>query len=759
MALPELNRYSAAPARSIMLRLGWRDRVHYRLPNWAAVFHPSNTRFLALVDQTVVSATSFLTSLLVGRFAGASQLGFYAIGVTVFASVFTMHGALLAQPYAVHRHRPLGSPAEDAGGTLMLCGMLSTITALSLVLLDLALFLGGAQRDILVAVLVFASILPFAVSRDFFRRFAYARLEITNVLKLDLNVAALQLLVLIWLGYAGMLSAVTAFGAIGLACTVAVIVFLYRIRSELALRFEQLRAIVRRSWNLGKWLVVAQVMIQVQGFVTYWLTLAIAGSAATGVYAACMTIVSVTNPLVNGLGNLLLPKLVLAWKQQGAAGLRRRAIQDSLLLGSVMAPLCILVLVAGEEVLQLLYPGSEYAGHGPTTAVLAFATLAAAVGMPASYALTSMEKPRSVLIVNTIGALLTVILVASLTVKFGTLGAAGGWMLGNIVVAAGLWLRLLSLVSQSVDTEGPVQVLLDLDRNLNPQDVDIVRLAEGGESHVYAVQSKGNAPILGERRGIIFKIYKPGEPTSLRDVKAQFAALSRLNENLDGIVANDWTVSVPRPLHICESPLALAMTAVAGKKDLKSGVETDNDLTPKALQDLARIFVFALRKLWDRGLMHGDLGLQNVLYNDQSTTLSFIDPGVDDHCLICMSPRRRWHPAVLELGHVVRDFGTDVKDLLGNPMARRRRQVFVECAIRNYLDTVESPAERLRMLDEIREVALCHLELVLKQKPFSNGPFRSLVTRLVVRRISPLLERIRNDINLRADRSASPIGA
>lgn len=448
MNFKDLDQNAAFSTQSMTRRFGLAEEGRLRLSNLGRLFRWPDAKIVALADQSIVSGTSFLTSLLIGRFAGASQLGLYAIGVTVLASIFTIHGALLAQPYAVHRHRPTGTPAEHASATLVLCGLLSVANSLLLITLSLALWAGRAWLDFIPALIVFALILPSAVSRDFLRRFAYARLQVTHVLRLDLTVAVLQLLTLVWFCYHGTLSTVAAFGAIGLACGVATILFLYEIRSELVIRIDQLRSTWQRSWTIGKWLVVAQVMIQIQGFATYWICLAIAGAGATGVYAACMTIVSVANPLVNGLGNLLLPKLVLAWKEQGATGLRRRAIQDSILLGAVMAPLCAGTLVFGDELLHLLYPAPEYMGHGQTTAVLAFAILAFSVGMPASYALTGMERPRSVLIVSTVGALVTIALVFGLTTKFGILGAAYGWLLGNVVVAAGLWFELLASVSR-----------------------------------------------------------------------------------------------------------------------------------------------------------------------------------------------------------------------------------------------------------------------------------------------------------------------
>lgn len=458
-----MSRFGVNIVSMVQLWTHHEERRNYQLRAYvSALWKNSKLEILALTDQAVVSATSFLTSWMIGRFAGANQLGAYAIGVSVLSSIYTIQGSLIAAPYSVQRHRTSESQAEYAGSTLVLSGILSTLIGLLLVIFALALVVSGAFLDWLAAIFSIAAIVPFAVSRDFIRRFAFTHLQMTNALLLDSCVAVVQLLVLASLNAIGMLSTATAFVAIGLSCAIATILSLYQIRSEFLIRLGHIREAIRQSWTLGKWLVIAQVMISVQAFITYWISLLIAGTTATGIYAACMTIVSVSNPVVNGLSNLFLPRSVLAWKENGGIGLRRKAVQDCILLAAVMAPFCFVIALTGESLLHLLYPATEYAGHGRTAAVLAFATLAFALGWPASSALASMEKPKSIFVINTFGALLAVFLVFLLTVQHGILGAAYGWLLSNTVLSACLWFQLLVLVSRSVDVQDPIRVPRDV---------------------------------------------------------------------------------------------------------------------------------------------------------------------------------------------------------------------------------------------------------------------------------------------------------
>src|SRR5260370_3298688 len=158
-------------------------------------------------------------------------------------------------------------------------------------------------------------------------------------------------------------------------------------------------------------------------------------------------------------------------------------------------------------------------------------------------------------------------------------------------------------------------------------------------------------------------------------VGAQFDSLSRLHATLHGQTCGGWKISTPKPLHVCESPLALIMTTVPGK-DLKSCAATDDDLTPHVLESIGRAFVAAMQKSWSRGQLHGDLGLQNILYDIEARNLSLIDPGTLESCSVCNDPGQSRHPPVLELGHILPDLAPDVAAMIRNPVPRLPPQIF-----------------------------------------------------------------------------------
>ena len=720
----------------------------------------SGIHVLALADQAVVSATSFLTTVLVGRYTDPSQLGAYAIGNSVLASLFTVQGSLITLPYSIQRHRPLGTPAEHAGSSLAQGGLLSAGATLLLALTALGLFADGAAPEVTAMAWALAAVMPFGLLREFGRRFAFTHLQMVQVLALDAAVGMIQLSILGWLGLTGRLSAVTACGALGISCGLAAIGWLYVSRTDFVIRTGQLWAATKQSWGLGKWLFIGQVItVQAQRYIPYWLVIVMAGAATTGIYAACMSVVSFVNPLMFGFANILTPRSVLAWKERGGAALRRQTIRDSLFLGAMMLAFCLLVLSTGEEVMRFLYHGSEYEGHRHTIAVLAFATFASAIGMPASNALAAMERPRAIVAAGVVGAVLTVVLIWGLMAEWGLVGAAYGLLTANVFGSAGLWLAFLTLTPQARDPAPAIRALQKFTRTSDSSGWVITRLGEGDHATVYSVRSNNGQPIWRTYHNVVIKLFKPEAGLDPEMVDAQFEALSILHAAVHGQTCDGWKISSPKPLHVCQSPLALIMTAVSGK-DLKSCAATDDDLTPDVLESIGRVLVTAMRESWSRGQLHGDLGLQNIHYDIEANDLSLIDPGTLESCSVCNDPDRSWRPAVLELGHILRDLGTDVRDIIGNPIARLRRQIFAESALRAFLDTIGPLEEKRRALHEIRACAQAHLWRVLEPSSPVRGLWHRLLRRIVVRRMDSMLDGLMAELEVRdgavADRAVFP---
>ncbi len=406
---------------------------------------------LALADQAIVSATGFLTTLLIAHWSGPTQLGVYALGFSLVVAVLGFQDALVLQPYQIQRYYPEGTPAERAGAALTLSILFSAGTILVLTVAALGFLAWGASPELVVMTWAVTGIIPFALTRDFARRFAFAHLAMGRVLVLDLAVAIIQLSALGWLGASGKISGVSAFAALGAACAFPTAIWLYYARAEFAILPQHARIALARTWPLGKWLLVGRIAVQLQGSATYWLAAAYGGVAITGVFAACMSIVGIANPLMLGLGNIFMPKLVLAWKHGGGPGLWQEAIRNTALIATLMTAFTLAVFFGGEHVMRFLFHGKEFEGHGQTLFVLTLAMSSGTLGAAASTGLVTMERPRPVIMVVMVEAVVTMALVWVLMNKWDLLGAAYGMLAGNMTGAVGRWIGFYALVPKVCD--------------------------------------------------------------------------------------------------------------------------------------------------------------------------------------------------------------------------------------------------------------------------------------------------------------------
>src|ERR1043166_2283807 len=376
---------------------------------------------LGWADQAIASATSFLILVVMGRSTTPHELGVYVIGMSILALLIAAQESLITRPYSVQLSRVADSPKDHASSTLGLSMLFSACSASIAAVAALMFSVFDADHALVNIAWMLAGAIPFVLIREFARRFAFAHMAFGYALALDCVVAVLVALAFAILTWSGQLSAANAIVAIGLACGLAAFGWLYYARCEFSWSFRTLSPTLRRNWKMGKWFLSSQLAIQIQAYIAPWLALTIAGAAMTGIYAACTSIVAFVNPVLFGAFNVLLPKFVRVLQQQGLLALRWHAYFESVLLAAIMGAFALVIFECGDDIMSLLYRGDAYVGYGDVLTVLAVASLAAAVGAPASIALAAADHARSVAFVTALTALLNLVLIAALLPAYGLL--------------------------------------------------------------------------------------------------------------------------------------------------------------------------------------------------------------------------------------------------------------------------------------------------------------------------------------------------
>ena len=426
---------SSAVARGVRADYPLRDRMRRFL---------SKPHFLGLADQAIVSATSFFTLVIFARTTNAEETGYFALAISIAATGIAIQHALISQPYMIGSEHDGTSREERASCGLMLSAMMSaTLVVLFLAAASAFAAVGGSAAAV-ATTLALVGFVPAVLAKELLRNFGLAHLNLRRALMIDSAACTLQLAALAYLAASGKITLVAALTAIGAMSLLISAISLYATRGEFSSTRVPMRHLLAQSWATGKWFTVSRIAHLAQGYATLWLTAAI-DMKMTAVFAACLSIVGLANPIVQGLYNILAPQAVLAWRNEGAEGLRRKALQDLALLAVVMAALSIVIMLVAESLVQLLYPAPEFGGYGNVTYVLAFAASAAALGIPASNGLATSGEARTAARITVACAILHGILVWLAMSQYGLLGAAFATLASSIIWTTARWTAFLSL--------------------------------------------------------------------------------------------------------------------------------------------------------------------------------------------------------------------------------------------------------------------------------------------------------------------------
>ncbi len=390
---------------------------------------------MALADQGVVSATSLLTTIIIGRFCGSEGLGLFALGVSLLLLSTAAQSSLVSTPYTVFRKRSAGriDPLHHAGGSLI--GGLLLAGGLTLLAVLVAGGLQWGAEAASVRVLAWAVVLciPCFLAREFARRFEFASFSMRNALLIDCSVAVLQLGMLLLFALQGWLTSANGIALIAAACLSVFLVWAIRRRGSFRLRGVPIRSAIKHDWLFGRWLFADQLMAIAQLYVMHWLLSFLIGPAAAGVLAACASIANLANPILLGVGNYLGPRFAETVSLHSRRTTVRLYWETTGLLMLGAGIFSGVAIVFGSELLWLFYRDPAYAAFGSVVALLAMRLVMAIPTVAANHAVVAMESPRGSAMATVVGLLTILILAFPLISTYQVLGAAIALVVGTAV--------------------------------------------------------------------------------------------------------------------------------------------------------------------------------------------------------------------------------------------------------------------------------------------------------------------------------------
>jgi O-antigen/teichoic acid export membrane protein len=390
---------------------------------------------VALLDQAAVSGTNFLTTLLVGHMCAPGEFGLLVLVLSLLLAWEGVRVSFVGSPLTVFLPRRHGTEATTyLGGTLVLqAGVLG---------LGVAFFVGaaavsraGGDARLAAAIGLGTVALLGWSAREHVRSVLFARLRPGAALLVDAAASALQLGGLLGLLALGRFEVGTVLPVIGAAQLAAALLGLAGLRGEIAWRGLELRALVRSHWRFGRWMLAGLLAYTVASHAYPWFLKAMHGVEAAAALGACLLPLSISRPLVVGLGNLITPELSHAFAQEGWGSLCREVRRSQRILLLPLAGLAAALAFGAPWILDLLYAG-KYVEHAGLLSLVALQLLVVGWVTPINQAFLAADRPRHQFCTTAFAAGTTLSFGVVLSLRYGVAGAAAGWLLAVVASAA-----------------------------------------------------------------------------------------------------------------------------------------------------------------------------------------------------------------------------------------------------------------------------------------------------------------------------------
>jgi len=420
-------------------RTGIEDSGEEKSPGrtWQSLFKYAGS----LVDQSLVSGSRFLTSILIGSFCGAAELGTYALGFSILMGFHCLQLSLISRPYTIYGSQVEGLEKRELAGSILgqyfIFGLLATLSLLAVAGTQ---YWMGWQSTLTPVLLVLAVGTPFILFREHARQFCFAHLNVGNATLVDFISTAIHIGGIGWLALQGQLSAVSAIGVTAIASGVSGFVWLCLDRHEIRVVASRILPDFRRQWVIGRWDCASEITFTSQIYGLTWLLALMLDNATVGIYAACMMSIQVLNPFLLGINSVLVPKTAREFSAGGVNALNSFVQRTTYLVGGATLLFASITAIWGPGVLEFLYRGQGFTIPVFVVAMLAFGVVVEVVGIGPENGLWAMERHDFNFRVEVAGAAATLVSALVLISSFGLAGAAMSYFFGRLVTTLAHWI-------------------------------------------------------------------------------------------------------------------------------------------------------------------------------------------------------------------------------------------------------------------------------------------------------------------------------
>ena len=375
-----------------------------------------------LGDQAIMSATNFLTMVLLARHLSVAGFGAFALVYTGLILPSTFQQALITRPLNVLGGARDGSEYRAYVST---CGLLQLAyaTLVSALAVGLALVAYAAGSSLYLLLLALVPAIFAGQVQEFVRQVLYTRRRVSAAFANDVLGYGTQVPLLLLLPGFGLMSGANAVLVIAITSFVAALAGLWTIRGDLGWGVS--RRFAQENWEFGKWLSGAGGAFWLSGQLYPILAAAMLGVTAMGQLRVMQNFVAPAHIVINAFHNLITPQAGREYQRSGKQALARLLLGGGLLALGLLLTLWLGVGLFVPRLLRLLY-GDKYASYAPLYWLFVVSYLVMFVEQTLAVGLMALQRTRTLFFAQLISVPMTF-----------TVGVASIYALGLYGVLAG----------------------------------------------------------------------------------------------------------------------------------------------------------------------------------------------------------------------------------------------------------------------------------------------------------------------------------
>ena len=395
----------------------------------------------AFWDQCIVSGVNFITGIILARYLGPAEYGYFTLVWSIILFFGAIQLALIINPMLTIAPKQEKNFAKCYFQSLLTQQVyLSLICLIIVIFICMIIHIVTPQNNILIGSALLATTTFVLMMRDFLRKYLYANKKYISALYTDIIAHLGQLLtLLIVVNYFVKLNFNYVLLAILIPSTLSLIngiKYLPKFKKDINYQ------VIKRNWYFSKWMGATVVLQWLSGHIFFFVSGLIVGVSSVGVMRAAHNIMGIMNIVFQALENIIPINASNKLHILGPIRLKEY-MYKVIILGLILNALILILVSYDPNSIMSIFYGNKYNDYGDLLIICAFIYASVFISLVLRMWLRTLEQPKEIFVSYWWMVSVGCIIVYPIIINYGVHGAMIGILITNIIIIVRLVIGLM----------------------------------------------------------------------------------------------------------------------------------------------------------------------------------------------------------------------------------------------------------------------------------------------------------------------------